>query len=459
MAFIRPRLNDYYNLSFTQSEVDFAIPFLDEDIPLFVDPFLLWKSPSLQDNSLHTSLINCFNNIVSLANQNKEEIVNRILRDCSECEEAGLGFSETKKGLKIGKHIIENIIKLFKDIPQIRKNGLIHFEEIQLYIEGMGPDRISDFTCSFLKSFLIDYTIEQSKKYDIPLMKIKSIDVYDYKKHDIVREHDLDLPINPETKKPVLLIPKRWLRKNTWINSDDYFSKFYPEIILKREDKKKINRVDILDYNRRNYDVVQSYIKFKEKIKVDCKNDPLFEPIPIFSAKRILNSILKLSLGREGNADRKYEDYLFKLMASLFYPDLDFAAAQSRTDSGVLIRDLIFYNNRSVDFLKDIFELYKTRQIVFEIKNVKELESEHINQLNRYMANQFGNFGIIITRNRIPKKIFKNTIDLWGGQRKCIIIVNDEDLQIMVSVFESKQRKPIEVVKKKYIEFTRKCPS
>ena len=44
MALIRPRLNDYYGLPFTQEAVDFAIPFLDEDVPLYLDPFLLWKS-------------------------------------------------------------------------------------------------------------------------------------------------------------------------------------------------------------------------------------------------------------------------------------------------------------------------------------------------------------------------------------------------------------------------------
>jgi hypothetical protein len=43
MALIRPRLNDHYELAFTQEEVDFAIPFLDDDIPLYVDSFLLWK--------------------------------------------------------------------------------------------------------------------------------------------------------------------------------------------------------------------------------------------------------------------------------------------------------------------------------------------------------------------------------------------------------------------------------
>ena len=61
MTIIRPRLIDYYNVPITQEEVDFAIPFLDEDIPLYLDPFLLWKSPSQQDNALHLILLNSFN--------------------------------------------------------------------------------------------------------------------------------------------------------------------------------------------------------------------------------------------------------------------------------------------------------------------------------------------------------------------------------------------------------------
>jgi len=146
-------------------------------------------------------------------------------------------------------------------------------------------------------------------------------------------------------------------------------------------------------------------------------------------------------------------------MASLLYPQLDFAAEQSRTESGVLIRDLIFYNSRSIDFLQDIFRDYESNQIVFELKNVAKVDRDHVNQLNRYLNNQFGRFGILVTRNPLPKSVFKNTIDLWAGQRKCIIALTDEDIKLMVSIFESKQRVPIEVIKKKFVEFIRACPS
>ena len=119
----------------------------------------------------------------------------------------------------------------------------------------------------------------------------------------------------------------------------------------------------------------------------------------------------------------------------------------------------IFYNNCSFPLLEDLYKNYACRQIVFEMKNVNELSRDHINQLNRYLAEQFGRFGIILTRNAPKKNILKNTIDLWAGQRKCIICLTDEDVRMMVNVFESKQRDPMEVINKKYVEFIRMCPA
>src|SRR6266498_3637271 len=98
MSIIRPRLNDFHNLPFTQEEVDFAIPFLDEDIPLYVDPFLMWTIPSLQDNSLHTAVVNSFNHLGYEFLKGNEEVAIRTLIELSECNEVGLGNSKTRIG-------------------------------------------------------------------------------------------------------------------------------------------------------------------------------------------------------------------------------------------------------------------------------------------------------------------------------------------------------------------------
>lgn len=457
MSIIRPRLNDFHNIPITQEEVDFAISFIDEDIPLYVDPFLLWKSPSMQDNSLHLSITNSFNQLGWLIANGKEKEALEIIIRASECDEVGLGNSKTKVGKRIGKKLATKILNQFTSIPQIQKNGFVHFEEIQLLVDNFSKDRVSDIACNFVQSFLVDYTIEQSEKYGIPIEKVKLTNLYNSKTNTF-GEEETHLPVNPNTKLPIIFTPKRWLKHIPWINTDDYFNSYYIKNIHKKGDEFP-DKIKLLNFNRQNYDMVKAYTAIKEKQIEHCKNDPLFNQIPVTSAKRKITTITKLPTGKTDNADRKFEDNTCQLLASLLYPHLDFADEQSRTDSGVLIRDLIFYNNTSTDFLKEIYDDYNSKQIVFELKNVKEVSREHVFQLNRYLNNQFGNFGIIVTRNPVPKKVFKNTIDLWSGQRRCILILDDTDLKLMTQVFISKQRDPIEVIKKKYIAFTRACPS
>ncbi len=452
---IRPRLNDYHNLLFTQEEADFAIPFLDEDIPLYIDPFLLWKSPSQQDNSLHTTIVNSFNYLGNLFLKDEKKSI-EILINISECDDVGLGNSKNKHGKKIGDKLAYNVLSIFKNVPQINKQGFTHFEEIQLLVENFSKDRVSDISANFVKSFLIDYTIQQCEKFKLPMQPME-INYFDTKKGEIVSEK-VHLPFNPNSKIPILLVPKRWLRFIPWINFEDYYTNYISTSgkLLKGQ---SINRVEILEYNRKNYDIIQGYIKTKLLKQKDCKNDPLFTQIPILSSKRKLSTILKLPTGKTNNADLDYERNISPLLTSMLYPEMDFAQTQSRTDSGVLIRDLIFYNNIVHPLLKEIYEQYGSRQIVFELKNVKEVNTSHINQLNRYLTNEFGGFGIIFTRKKPPKNVFKNTIGLWAGQRRCILILDDEDLKLMSQVYENKQRKPIDVINKKYREVIRACPS
>lgn len=452
---VRPRLNDHYNLPLRQEDVDFAIPFLDEDIPLYLDPFLLWKSPSQMDNSLHSTITNAFNRLGGLYLKEEDKAV-EILTKLSECDEVGLGTSKTRQGKKIGTGFASTILSAFTKVPKIREEGLAHFEVLQLLVDGFSKDRVSDFACNFIKSFLIDYTIQQSEKYEIP-SDMLTVEYLDTKKFKLVSTQ-VPLPVNPIRKEPILLVPKRWLRYMPWINFDDYFSSYIEES-EKLMDGRSIGRVEILEYNRSNFGQVEAYVKRKQLEQKDCKNDPLFSQIPIISSKKKKNAIMKLPTGLENSADKEYENNLCPLLASMLYPEMDFAQTQSRTDSGVLIRDLIFYNNVAHNLLQELYELYGSKQIVFELKNVKQLETEHINQLNRYLTDEFGSFGVIFTRNIPPKNVFRNTIDLWAGQRRCIIVLDDTDLKLMCEVFENKQRAPIDVLNKKYREFLRACPS
>lgn len=457
MALIRPRLTDHYGIPAAQAELDFAIPFLEEDIPLYVDPFLLWRSPSQLDQALHTSLLNAFNHLGSLVASGREAEAVSTLITASECYEVGMGSSATRQGKRIGEAKAREVLSLFKTIPQYSSAGFRHFEEIQFFVDGISKDRISDICCSFLKSFLIDFTIDQCEKLRIPQNACGIESVYDYRTHVFQGQTGLQLPINPKDRKPLLFVPKRWLRFVPWLSYDDYFEKYCPQDEISHRPE-ELTRVRVLNYNREHFGTVDAYVKAKERTFSDCHNDPLFSQIPVTSAKRKLALIRKLPTGKNDGADKKYENAIGQLMASLLYPKLDFAQEQARTDSGVSIRDLIFYNTASTLFLRDMYEAYGSRQITMEMKNVLAIDRANVDQLNRYLTSELGRFGIFITRNDLHKAERSRVIDLWSGQRKAIVTLTDVDVAQMVELFESKQRDPLDVIVKKYTEFRAMCP-
>lgn len=409
MAFIRPRLTDYHGISTAQADLDFAIPFLDEDIPLYVDPFLLWKSPSEQDQALHTAVTNSFNHLNYLLRHSKEADARETLILASECAEVGLGHSRKRRGNRIGSDKADEILSLFQQIDHYCEHGFTHFEEIQLYVKDIAKDRVSDISCSFLKSFLIDYTTQACDELKVPLQEVKVPAVYDYRTNRFVRDQSVRLPVSPVDGSPLVLVPKRWLRFGVWINFDEYFRDYCPVDDVFNKDESR-EPVKVLRYNRAHYGVVSDYISAKERQQADCRNDPLFRQIPVTSAKGKFNTIKALPSGKADAADRQYEDNVVQLLASLLYPHLDFAAEQSRTDSGALIRDLIFYNNRSVDFLDEIWKDYDSRQLVFEIKNVAAINSDHVNQLNRYLDSGFGRYGVFVTRTPLNRAMSRNLV-------------------------------------------------
>jgi len=457
MALFRPRLTDHYGILVPQADLDFAIPFLDEDIPLYADPFLLWRSPSQQDQALHATLLNAFNHLGYLCANGQDAQAVTTLIAASECDEVGLGSSANRQGKRIGEAKAREILDLFKRIPQYNRAGFRHFEEIQFFVDGISKDRISDFTCSFLKSFLIDFTLHQCDQLRIPTSPSYIPRLYNSRKNQFEEARGIQLPVNPRNSNPLIFVPKRWLRFVPWISYDDYFEKYCPQDEISHKPE-ELTRVAVLNYNRDHYGVIETYVKSKERTFEDCHNDPLFAQIPITSAKRKFSAIKNLPTGKDDGADKQYEDLLGQLIPSLLYPHLDFAQEQARTDSGVSIRDLIFYNTASTPFLKDIFNTYGSRQITMEMKNVAAIERQHVDQLNRYLADELGRFGIIITRHPLKSAELKRTIDLWSGQRKAIVTLTDVDMDLMVELFESKQRNPIDVMVKKYAEFRAKCP-
>ena len=214
------------------------------------------------------------------------------------------------------------------------------------------------------------------------------------------RSFEAQLPYNPIDGSPILLAPLALLRRLPWINYADYYKSTYSRLVPPADRfGRSVPKEEVLAFNRANYQVIHGYVRGREEQADECKPDPLFIPLQLDTLRRKASELHLLPTGRTDNADKHFEDLAFDLLASLLYPELDLAGSEVRTIGGVHIRDIIFHNDGKTPFLLDLRDLYQARQVVIEIKNVLALETEHVNQLYRYLDGKEMAFGILLSRS------------------------------------------------------------
>jgi hypothetical protein len=344
-----------------------------------------------------------------------------------------------------------------QEIPQLGEFGLSHLEILALVVPKVAEDRISDLTASVLKRWFAEFTSVRCRELSVPTREYRMIG-WDSDKLDW-RPFNASLPYNPTDGSPVLLAPLNLLRHLPWINYRDYYKTTFLHLVLEAgRARSAVPKPQVLAYNRANYEVVRSYVTTREDQADACAPDPLFTPLKLETLQRKLTQLRSLPTGRDGGADKKFEDLAFDLLSSLLYPELDLAKSQVRTISGAHIRDIIFHNDGKTPFMQDLRNLYSARQVVFELKNTASLDSEHVNQLYRYLDGEnMGSYGILLSRMPPPRSVQRNIIDLHSSKRAAIICLDDTDMDLMVQMLDS-GRRPVDVVRKQYIEFTRQMP-
>lgn len=455
---VNPRLSDVFGLVIRQDEVDFVVPHMREDLPLYLDPFLLWKSDDAEYARLHAELLGFVDEVRGHAVEGRATRASLLLAEVSEPVELGLGYAAgTKRGSALGPGTIDGIVRTFQQVPQLEAAGLDHLEILALLVPGIAEDRISDLTASVLKRWLAEFTQRRCDDWGIPTAPRRLL-AWDAAALDW-RASDARLPHNPSDGSPVLLAPLNLLRRLPWINYGDYYRSAYaPRVLPPGRAGRAVPKQDVLAYNRAHFDMVRGYVAEREAAADACEPDPLFTPLKLATVRKKVAAIRALPSGRDDRADKKFEELVFEVLSSALYPELDLAGQQERTISGAHIRDVIFHNDGKTPFLTDLRDLYGARQVVFELKNVAALDTEHVNQLHRYLDDEdMGAFGVLVARNPPKPSVQRNIVDLHSSKRRAVLCLDDSDLDLMVGLMDS-GRPAIEALRKKYVEFTRQLP-
>jgi hypothetical protein len=220
------------------------------DLPLFIDPFLLFNSKKKKYKQLHEDIIKY---LVFLKDKSTSQTLDdgalKAWYAFKEVEQNWLGFSVTgNKGSALGMDFARalngNLHKIFSEFGQEKVTKGSHLEKLCLIKDGVGKDNISDFSTNLVKEFLLDYTqtfaqkhIDESlrQKFRIPRTRFN----YDTQAWE---EATFDLPKFKNDF--VILTPKELLTKDeTWINKKDLLEDFdrIPNAITDDELRFKIN--------------------------------------------------------------------------------------------------------------------------------------------------------------------------------------------------------------------------
>jgi len=441
----------------SQFDVDFVIPRIGVDVPLGIDPFLLFKSRDPELAALHDTIITAFNLGVETVRR-KDTDSALYLFDFPEVTEIGLGYTKkSKRGSGVGQLLSRLIVGTLQDSPALLDRGLRHVEEMQLVSIGIAADRISDITANLIKHYLISYTQRQSRLWNIPLKSHVPIShIFD---PDRLEWYDgyVDLPVDPLNQNPIILVPRRIVRALPWINYNDYFRMEFQAYLRKKRIRAtplKLTKEQIVAVTRSEVERIDRYVKKKETTAGEAYPSLGYLNLDdICPEAERLKSRLSLIESGIPHASR-FQHIVLEILNYLFNPELIDGRIEVKTIDGTERRDIIFTNDSDESFWDFVRNEHSSVLLMFETKNVAALEPAHFNQVATYLGDRLGRLGFIVTRNQQTDTDRKKAFSIYNDSspRKIILVLTSNDLREMMDM-KCGGHNPTRYIQKMYREF------
>lgn len=225
---------DFFNVSpEALSEYGALNVSLIADLPLFIDPFLLFNSHKPDYQQLHEEMIEYIRFLREKSTSTPLDIgtINQWYR-FAEVKQNWLGYSATgNEGRGLGPNFAHalhgNFNTVFKNFGDEKIQSSPHIEKLALVGTGVGRDNVSDFTTNLIKKYLLEYTQEFARQHIDPKLCQK----FWVKRVEFVYETETWATrsfVLPTFRGDfVILTPEDMLTKDDmWISQQDLFHNF-----------------------------------------------------------------------------------------------------------------------------------------------------------------------------------------------------------------------------------------
>lgn len=318
---------------------------LINDLPLFIDPFLLFNSDKEEYQALHQEIIDYVVFLKGLSENKIDDGLVRSLFRFPEVKQNWFGYSKTGNsgaglGEKFAFALCANLTSVFSNFGQEEITDGSHLEKLCLIESGVGRDNISDFVTNLIKKYLLEYTQKFSQE-NIQGKFLKRFHVskvsFNYETYSWSSGSYILPNFNNDY---VILTPKDILTKDdTWINRSDilihldeiiqsvpnaelrahmnkYFFSKLPNISNEDPTKEEEQRA-LSELIKKYPSVLDYYIKFKES-KGDNAisiSEERVTAVEIAFVKQLMELAEKLhSVGFYENSGSSYDEAMQRVL-------------------------------------------------------------------------------------------------------------------------------------------------
>jgi hypothetical protein len=253
-------------------------PILELDTKLFVDPFLVFGDDDPLWANAHNSVIDYFQQAFELLARSGDNTDHQFYRRAvslmtfPEPKEVRLGYTRSSvsgsgSGIGLARQVVrgmsQSIVRGLRDMR--------HFEELGIFVPKFNRDRISDVVVNLLKPMLIAYTQQVCTDHGIATSAVK----VNHSRYDSQRwrwmADEVRLPVDPMLNRPIILLPKRFLRELPTLEAGNWYESLDVSI---REDlnldiASRVRKSDVLAAARENIGLYRAWTADQERAGSD----------------------------------------------------------------------------------------------------------------------------------------------------------------------------------------------
>ena len=453
----------YFKLGRNQATLDFLDVHIDKDIPVFVDPAALRSLQTDWGHHCVSLLQSYFESVLTAIRMGNHDRAKQLLACLNERNEFHIGYSKDRsRGSALGavsaEKIWESLVK-----SKAAETGVLHdLEDTILFVDGVGPDMLSDAVCNIIRGPLIQYTQQACAYYGIPLTsEVDSGPVWNTR-DEKWESHLIELPMTRYGS--LILIPKIIARVKQTYGHHEYYRHFLMPVLQqyhkdinsslvhvlqskKNKGVKKVYKTDLYDLYgvdklasaKLTGEHPQALTNYRET-KGSTPSRPLdhgafaeIENVPVPNFDGLLKDVTSLKPGQKDAS--AYENAIEKLLSALFYPALAFPVKQDKIHEGRKRIDITYVNDAKDGFFSWVSRNYPASHVFVECKNYgKEIGNPEIDQLAGRFSPSRGKLGILIVRSVEDKALLlKRCKDTANDQRGFILVLDDVDLAELIN--------------------------